>query len=425
MSVLFVYGLGLLSHPIGPSGAPTSGYVSPAASMSVGTADRGYGPENLIDGVAGVYSRANEITAAYAIDLGSAKTPQLAAVFNHNIDPVADCHLQATASPSGDFSVLTADVPMTPAQPAFWVDLRSLGVSARWWRLSVTSNTANVKVGEFVLGRTTEVQSYQWGYQDSLAYLERMRGATDYGTLSRTKHGIKMRKREVRFVGPDTVERALRTIDAHQARSPWPVVFVPDDASTDVWLIEWPDEYGIKRVIENRREVTLPLMEQSPGLLTSVLGGIEEATDVSTHRAHVYLSATINISDATPTVVPFDSEVYDVGDLHDNAVNPNRITIVEAGWYLIIAQASWLTSSGGRKSIKILVDGTIEGIGEVPDAGDSGQAISHPAITFMSINAGSYIEAEVRQDSGGVLGLLGGNKAFAHMKVIKLPFVET
>lgn len=423
MSVLFVYGLGLLSHPVGPSGAPTSGYVPPAASMSVGTADRGYGAANVIDGVAGIYSRANEITAAYAIDLGSVKTPQLAAVFNHNIDPVATVRVQA--SPSGDFSTLLADVAMTPTQPSFWVDLRSLGVSARYWRISVAGNTANVRVGEIVLGRTTEVQSYQWGYQDGFAYLERLRGSTDYGTLSRTKHNIKMRKREILFVGPDTVERTLRTINAYQSRSPWPVVFVPDDTGSDVWLVEWPDDYTIKRVIENRREVTLPLVEQSPGLLTAVLGGIEEATDVSTHRAHVYLSASININNATPTVVPFDSEVYDVGDLHDNSVNPSRITIAESGWYLVVAQASWATSSGGRKSIKILVDGTIEGIGEVPDAGDSGQAISHPAVTFIYIAAGSYIQAEVRQDSGGVLALLGGNKAFAHLKVMKMPFVET
>lgn len=422
MSVLWVYGLGLLSHPVGPSGAPTSGYVAPVASLSVGTADRGYGAANVIDGVAGVYSRANEITAAYAIDLGSVKTPELAAVFNHNISGAATVRVQA--SPSGDFSTLLADVAMTPAQPSFWVDLRSLGVSARYWRLSVTNNTANVKVGEFVLGRTTEVQSYQWGYQDDLAYLERTRGSTDYGTLSRTKHGIKMRKRQVRFVGPDTVERTLRTIDAYQARSSWPVVFVPDSSSPDVWLIEWPNEYPIKRVIENRREVTLPLLEQSPGLLSAVLGGIEETTDVSTHRAHVYLSTSINVSNATPTVVPFDSEVYDVGDLHDNAVNPSRITIVETGWYLIIGQASWATSSGGRKSAKILVDGTVEGIGEVPDAGDNGQALTHPAVAFCPINAGSYVQLEVRQDSGGVLAALGGNKAWTMLKVIKLPFVE-
>jgi len=49
----------------------------------------------------------------------------------------------------------------------------------------------------------------------------------------------------------------------------------------------------------------------------------------------------------TETIVPFDAELYDVGDLHSNTVNPSRLTVSKAGVYLIALTAYIFTSQPG------------------------------------------------------------------------------
>ena len=146
---------------------------------------------------------------------------------------------------------------------------------------------------------------------------------------------------------------------------------------------------------------------------------------VSTHRAHVYLAADFTVATATDTLIPFTAEDYDVGGLHDNAVNNSRITLVESGWYLIVAQASWYQNSTGRRSLKLFVDGQQEAIGELTSGSDAGVGVSHQVATFGYLTAGQYIECTVKQSSGGNLDMIGANRVFTSLKVLKLPFVAT
>lgn len=146
---------------------------------------------------------------------------------------------------------------------------------------------------------------------------------------------------------------------------------------------------------------------------------------VSSHRAHVYLAADFTVVTATDTLVPFTAEDYDVGGLHDNAVNNSRITLAENGWYLIIAQASWYQNSTGRRSLKLFVDGQQEAIGEVTSGSDAGIGLSHQVVTFGYLTAGQYIECTVKQSSGGNLDMIGANRVFTSLKVLKLAFVAT
>lgn len=265
MGVLIAYGTDVYSH-VGPSGS-VSGWLSVGTSPVVAVPGR-LPAHN--DGILGIYTAANEVTAAFAVDLGIAKTPLFAAFFNHNITAPATVRVQASDSPN--FGVLIVDVSVTlrTTYPNFWKDLRAVTPrTARYWRGSITGNAAALKLGEFVVGDADAIQSYQWDYTDSRQYLERQMGITDHGVLVRRKQAIRVRSREVRWVGPDTVEATLRAVSDRVGIIPGPVIFIPDDTDeSDIWFLDWSDDYTATQVIENRQEVTMTLQEQSPGSLT-------------------------------------------------------------------------------------------------------------------------------------------------------------
>lgn len=254
MSVLLAYGSQNLSG-IGVSGA-VSGW------LSTGTAASGTVPQHN-DGILGLCTRANEITVAFAVDLGSGLAPDLMGFFNHNITSGV---VRVQASNSPDFSSLIVDQLVTVAAPNFWKDLRSITPrTARYWQGLVTGNANPVKLGELVVAQVTTIDSYQWEYTDNRDYLEYTYGTTDFGALVRQKQAIVIRSRQVRWVGPDTLAETLQAVSDYAGRYPGPVILVPDDTVNDIWFLDWPDGIERGQVIDNRQEVSILLQEQSPG----------------------------------------------------------------------------------------------------------------------------------------------------------------
>src|SRR6188508_1269045 len=103
MSVLLAYGSQILS-------AAVSGW------LSVGTLAANTSLAHN-DGVLGLGTQANEITVAFAVDLGSSQAPDLMGFFNHNITSGV---VKVQASDINNFSSLIVDVAVTPASPNFW-----------------------------------------------------------------------------------------------------------------------------------------------------------------------------------------------------------------------------------------------------------------------------------------------------------------
>lgn len=132
-------------------------------------------------------------------------------------------------------------------------------------------------------------------------------------------------------------------------------------------------------------------------------------------RCRATKSAHQTISHNTLTTVTFDTEDFDVGNLHDTVTNNSRFTVPVGGdgIYLIVAQASWTgrNASGGRLGAYIYKNGTTR-IGiqeETPDAttGDGNLGTSFSAVAGVSLVAGDYIEMKVQQNTGGNFDLLG------------------
>ena len=109
----------------------------------------------------------------------------------------------------------------------------------------------------------------QWGFADVAAYLEQVEAATPYGILYRRPHGIATDGyTEVRFARTDALIEQLRVVSQYAGRTGQPVHFYADFASAPgtYWVVDWPTEIVFRRVIENRQDVVLPLMQVSDGV---------------------------------------------------------------------------------------------------------------------------------------------------------------
>ncbi|MDR7420029.1 MAG: hypothetical protein QN178_14085 [Armatimonadota bacterium] len=143
-------------------------------------------------------------------------------------------------------------------------------------------------------------------------------------------------------------------------------------------------------------------------------------------RTHLYLTAaTTSIPDNTPTTISWTAEQYDVGNLHDLSVNPDRVTVPARGdgLWLLIAQATFAASALAQaRRVQILQNGTVvsrEGAG----ADDDGDPHWRQAVALVPAVAGDYFTVQVEQDTGSALNLLGGSPQDTCL--IALRWVET
>lgn len=133
------------------------------------------------------------------------------------------------------------------------------------------------------------------------------------------------------------------------------------------------------------------------------VGGSEEGGGSGTlGGASVYHNTTQNVPNNTPTVLAFNSELYDSDSYHDNSTNNSRLTVPATGFYLINATfevnqyTAWPTTN-----IYLRLNGTTEiGINQQRAA----QNFTQIYITLIiALDSGDYIEILALQDSGSTL----------------------
>lgn len=148
----------------------------------------------------------------------------------------------------------------------------------------------------------------------------------------------------------------------------------------------------------------------SAARLNEVEVGIEQAHS-AVPTALVYPSATQSIpSDATNwTTLGFDTELFDNDTMHSPTVNNSRLVATTQGVYCIVARVEWAASSAGWRQTRILLNGvTVYG---QADALPISATVTHnmpPCVVIRSIAAASYVEVQVRQNSGAALLVQAG-----------------
>jgi hypothetical protein len=111
---------------------------------------------------------------------------------------------------------------------------------------------------------TVTLDSYQWGYTAGRQFGARNTAVSDYGVLIREVTGTIQRTMTVRFTQIDSKLEALRALSMKAGRNALPVVFT--DETGTAWTVDWPAAVEFSQMLENRREIELSLIEQSPGV---------------------------------------------------------------------------------------------------------------------------------------------------------------
>ncbi len=119
-----------------------------------------------------------------------------------------------------------------------------------------------------------------------------------------------------------------------------------------------------------------------------------------------------SIGNGVLTIIAWDTEQYDTDGLHDNAVNPSRMT-VPADWSRVrlYAGISWQSNSVGDRLLRFQLNGIgFPGMAysRMQAVGTSDNAIASPTIVVVP---GDYFEVQVYQASGAAKNVIAATGA--------------
>ena len=121
----------------------------------------------------------------------------------------------------------------------------------------------------------------------------------------------------------------------------------------------------------------------------------------------VYSSIDISLADNTPTLFPFDSEVYDTDSIHSTTINNTRLTVpVGVTKVRLSSNFQFATSATGFREALILKDNSSNYVGlalekqSAVNGAYTGFSFGSPVIDVV---AGNYFEVRVYQNSSAPL----------------------
>lgn len=133
-------------------------------------------------------------------------------------------------------------------------------------------------------------------------------------------------------------------------------------------------------------------------------------------RARVSKTGAQTISNNTLTVLTWDTENYDVGDLHDNATNNSRITVPTggAGVWLFGTSVRWAANTTGHRRAELNKNGAVATHIDLIQTVNSGSIVTQQIVTFPPevVADADYFTISVSQSSGGDLDVGVGESVF-------------
>jgi hypothetical protein len=125
----------------------------------------------------------------------------------------------------------------------------------------------------------------------------------------------------------------------------------------------------------------------------------------------LYNTSNYTISNATDTLLTFNTEILDTDGFHSTVTNTSRITIPtgKGGKYYVFAWGSYANNTTGYRQLEILVNGrtgTPSRVGN--DSASSANNMGLNPVGAAVLTDGDYIEVNTYQNSGGSLTFYGG-----------------
>lgn len=125
---------------------------------------------------------------------------------------------------------------------------------------------------------------------------------------------------------------------------------------------------------------------------------------------------TQSIPDATITDIGWTSETYDTDSYHDNVTNPERMTVTDAGKYLVTASLEFAANTTGGRFLMIYKNTTrMHQVTQTGNISTFAAAMNISAV--LDLSASDYVKIAVYQNSSGSLNV---NADYNHFSVTKL-----
>ena len=138
------------------------------------------------------------------------------------------------------------------------------------------------------------------------------------------------------------------------------------------------------------------------------------------NRCSAYATAAASLG-AGDNPLALDAEDYDVGTMHDNAVNNSRITIPTTGFYAVRGKTRFAVSASGTVLSAYLIKNNATFLTLQTTSSAGGLEDSEVAIN-VDLTAGDYIQLGINQGSGGNLNIGSSNRFHAsELQVTQLP----
>lgn len=130
-----------------------------------------------------------------------------------------------------------------------------------------------------------------------------------------------------------------------------------------------------------------------------------DPSQIGTMPAVGLVKGNQTITSGTGDAIIFTQEDFDTDTLHDNSVNPTRITFTTAGVYVITARVQFIANDTGRRTASLThsTDGVLASSSDHEPSG--GASSDHSLAAVHKVTAGSYVTLAASQTSGGDLGV--------------------
>ncbi|MBA4373329.1 MAG: hypothetical protein C0402_10780 [Thermodesulfovibrio sp.] len=135
-------------------------------------------------------------------------------------------------------------------------------------------------------------------------------------------------------------------------------------------------------------------------------GSITQAPKV---RAY-FTTLPADVTSGNSTSMGFDTDSYNIGDIHNTAVNPSLFTVPVTGYYRMSAIIWFQTNATGFRQVYLKQGGTTNVASAIVPAvtGANTQVV---VTTTGFMNAGDYVEVMALQNSGSSLSIGSGDGA--------------
>lgn len=117
------------------------------------------------------------------------------------------------------------------------------------------------------------------------------------------------------------------------------------------------------------------------------------------------------VPNSTDTVIQFQTAAQDTDGMY-SSTSPTQLTVQTTGWYRVVLQVHWDTTTTGRRACKIMVNGIDPGSNAIAsdarDLGTPGEGTLTSCEGLAHLAAGATIYGNVWQSSGGTLHFVSG-----------------